>query len=559
MKTCPNCSQTFEITDQDLKFYESISPIFNGQKYKIPPPSLCPSCRQQRRLAWRNERNLYHRTCDATNAKILSVYSPDKPYLVYKNDYWHSDQWDGKKFNQDFDFNKPFFEQFNQLLLQVPQLARSAVGNQNCEFVNQCGWCKNCYLIFEADHNENCYYSGHIYDSRSSLDVLYGTNLELCYECLDCKNCYNSKFLQNCQECSDSWYLKNCLGCKNCFWCTNLHHKQYYIENQKYTQAEFEKKIQTLDLKTFSNLQKLRNQFINFTQSVPHKYLQGTQNENSTGNYLRNTQNCEHCYDLQNAQDCKFITDSRNTKKVYDMTVFGSIKGVEFCCENHEIGEGVRNIFYSDQIWSGGYNIFYSKLCINNCHDCFGCIGLKHNEYCVLNKSYSKEEYEKLIPRIIEHMQKTKEWGEFFPISISPVAYNETLAQEFYPLTQKTALKKGYKWKTPEKKNYHPQTYQIPDDIQKIPDSITNEILACIDCEKNYKIVTQELKFYRQTELPIPPKCPDCRHKVRSKLRTPRHLWTRQCQKCNLEIQTTYSPDRPEVVYCERCYLNNII
>jgi hypothetical protein len=52
-----------------------------------------------------------------------------------------------------------------------------------------------------------------------------------------------------------------------------------------------------------------------------------------------------------------------------------------------------------------------------------------------LNKQYTKEEYEKLLPKIIAHMKKTGEWGEFFPISISPFNYEETPAMDYYPLT----------------------------------------------------------------------------------------------------------------------------
>jgi hypothetical protein len=41
-KSCKNCQQAFEITDEDLKFYEKVSPVFGGKKYLIPEPSLCP-------------------------------------------------------------------------------------------------------------------------------------------------------------------------------------------------------------------------------------------------------------------------------------------------------------------------------------------------------------------------------------------------------------------------------------------------------------------------------------------------------------------------------------
>jgi len=57
-------------------------------------------------------------------------------------------------------------------------------------------------------------------------------------------------------------------------------------------------------------------------------------------------------------------------------------------------------------------------------------------KYCILNKQYTKEEYEKLMPKIIEYMEKTEEWGEFFPASLSPFGYNETIAMEYFPLTR---------------------------------------------------------------------------------------------------------------------------
>jgi len=50
----------------------------------------------------------------------------------------------------------------------------------------------------------------------------------------------------------------------------------------------------------------------------------------------------------------------------------------------------------------------------------FGCVGLKHSAHSVLNISLSQQEYETLVPKIIDHMISTGEWGEFFHPSISP-------------------------------------------------------------------------------------------------------------------------------------------
>ncbi|MEK7547683.1 MAG: zinc-ribbon domain containing protein [Patescibacteria group bacterium] len=547
-KKCKNCDKEFSITDGDIAYYNEI---------KVPAPTFCPDCRQQRRLVWRNERNLYKRKCSATGAEIISVYSPDKPFPVYENNYWFSPQWDALKYGRDFDFNRPFFEQFEELMNAVPQLARSAVGNQNCDYTNQCGWCKNCYLIFEADFNENCYYSNNIYDSKQTMDCLMVIKCELCYECINCENCYGLKYSQNCVNCADSWFLKNCIGCRNCFGCVNLRNKEYYFLNEKCSKDDYFQKIANTNLNTNLELETARKNFAEFCKKFPHKYMEGIQNEDSTGDYLSHTQRCLDCFDVNNSQDCKYVFNSRMMKKCYDITVFGSIKWSEYCHENHEVGYGVRNVHFSDQVWTDCYDILYSKECINGSHNLFGCVGLQHGNYAILNKKYSKEEYEKFVPKIIEHMKQTGQFGEFFPGQMAYYGYNETIAQDYFPLSKEQALAEGYKWKDSDEKEYKTQTYKIPERIKDVPDDILTQVLACVTCGKNYKIVEEELKFYHRMNLPIPVKCHDCRHKIRFNMRNKRHLYKRTCQKCGTEIETTYSPQRPEIVYCEKCYVQS--
>ncbi len=558
-KNCEKCGGDFELTNVDLEFYKTL---------EIPAPTFCPDCRQQRRLTWRNERTLYKRKCDATGKEIISVFHSDRPFPVYDNDYWYSDKWDALSYGRDFDFSRPFFEQFKELFHSVPQLARSAVGNHNCDYVNQCGWCKNCYLIFEADFDENCLYSNNIYDSKSCMDIYHGTKNELCYECINCQNSYNLKYSQDCKNCSDSLFLESCIGCKNCFGSVNLRNKQYYFLNEKYSKEEYFEKLKTIPLGTYQTVEDYRIKFHDFARSFPHRYMHGVQNENSTGDYLDNTQNCQNCFNIQEAQDCKFVFDSRNTKKVYDMSVFGSQKTTEFCCDNHEIGYGIRNVCFSDQVWNGCYNVYYSKMCIDNCHDLFGCVGLKHKEYCILNKQYSKDEYEDLRAKIVEHMQvpasagggkQTGQYGQFFPTALSPFYYNETTANDYFPLNKDEAMKNNFSWRDLDPKELRPQNYVIPANIEEVPDSILNEVLACLLCKKNYKIVKEELNFYRNQNLPVPLKCHDCRHKYRFNLRNKRHLFNSECDKCSEKFKTTFNKEETKTpIYCDKCYLQSL-
>ena len=88
IKQCKQCNISFEITDKDLEFYDKISPIFQDKKYFIPTPTLCPDCRQQRRLSFINERNLYRRKSSKTEESIISIYSPNKDLTVFESKEW---------------------------------------------------------------------------------------------------------------------------------------------------------------------------------------------------------------------------------------------------------------------------------------------------------------------------------------------------------------------------------------------------------------------------------------------------------------------------------------
>jgi Zn ribbon nucleic-acid-binding protein len=147
-KICKHCGISFPITDKDIEFYGKVSPIFGGKKYLIPPPTLCPDCRQQRRLAFRNERKLYKRKCDATGRDIISIYSPDKPYTVYNQEYWWSDAWDPMSYGREFDFSRGAMEQMDELIRNVPKMSISVEKQENSEYTNYAGWNKDCYLLF---------------------------------------------------------------------------------------------------------------------------------------------------------------------------------------------------------------------------------------------------------------------------------------------------------------------------------------------------------------------------------------------------------------------------
>ena len=245
--------------------------------------------------------------------------------------------------------------------------------------------------------------------------------------------------------------------------------------------------------------------------------------------------------------------------------------------DQYHIGWGTE-LAYENHGCTRLYNCQFCHLCYDerdaiycdscqNCENLFGCISVKKGEYMIFNKKYKKEDYLALKEKIIEHMKKTGEYGEFFPPSISPVCYNETQGNYYMPLTKDEVLLRGWRWEenifgTFGKETIKPE--DIPDKIEEFNGDVLKAIFKCIDCEKNYNIVPNELTFYQREDLPLPRRCPECRYKKRFAIRLPRKLWYRECMcnkenhghegKCSAEFETSYAPERSEKVYCENCY-----
>jgi hypothetical protein len=159
-KTCAWTGDEFAVFQSDLEMLEKLSPVIGGKKYPLPVPTLCPEERQRTKMVFDNIINLYKRKCDFTGNIVVSRYSPDKPMKIYEQKIWRSDQWSPMDHGRDFDPNQSFFTQIKQLYYDVPtySVTSNFLLNQNSEYTNYAGSNKNCYFLFGADYNEDCYY-----------------------------------------------------------------------------------------------------------------------------------------------------------------------------------------------------------------------------------------------------------------------------------------------------------------------------------------------------------------------------------------------------------------
>jgi hypothetical protein len=178
-----------------------------------------------------------------------------------------------------------------------------------------------------------------------------------------------------------------------------------------------------------------------------------------------------------------------------------------------------------------------------------------------LNREYPQKDYRHLTAQIIEEMRRDGTWGEFFPASLTPFAFNETMAKDWFPLTETEASRRGYRWKSGEEMPNVTKiisAIDLPEQIEEIPDDVLNWAIRCEITNRPYRIVKKELEFYRAMHLPLPHHHPEERHRMRLLRRHQRKLFTRPCMKCGKDMETTYAPERPETVYCEECYLKEV-
>lgn len=589
---CQNCKQAFVIDEDDAAFYAKLG---------VPYPTWCPECRIRRRLTFRNERSLYKRSCDLCKKSIIAMYPENSPYTVYCYECWSGDGWDYAAYAKEYDFSKNFFTQFNELLHAVPRVNLEGTQNLNSPYTNYTWECKNCYLSASTLFSENVYYGKAVDKSRDCVDCTEVVECELCYGLVTSEKCHSSAFLINCRECMNSSLLFDCQNCQDCILSCNLRNKKYVVRNKQYSKEEYELERRKLNLESYTNETNLLKEFKFMTENQAlHRFARLIKTVNSTGNNLTNTKDAKQCFEMYNLENVRYAVRGYNIKDSGDMYGTDDTELDYECVNNGIFGSKIR---YSTNTHTHVSNAEYTDYCRNS-SNLFGCAGVRNRSYCILNKQYKEAEYFELREKIIQHMNESPytdllgrvyRYGEFPPIELSPFAYNEAISGEYMPLTQSEAVKYGFRWKEVDKKSVQVTLTQehFPETISEAQEEVLQAVLECAhrgecneQCSYGFRLTPYEFVFYKKMNLPLPRSCSNCRHYERLRLKNPWKLYKRRCgcvnretgsvkhetemgyinstkhfhgdEPCPNEFLTTFASERPEIVYCESCYQNEI-
>lgn len=553
-RVCRFSGNKFYVRSEDMEFYKKI---------RVPLPTVSPVERTRQLLAFDNAYYLFRHTSAITQKPLVANFTPQSPYKIYEHDIWYSDRWEPFEYAKPFDGARGFFAQYQEFQKSVPRpnLVTDS-SNANSDYTNESSNLKNCYLTFWVVGGENLAYVDGTQDVKDSLDCFGLINSVNCYMCLDGHNLFNCKFCEYSRDCINSTFLYDCRNCTDCFMSSNLRHKKYYFYNQPLSKEEYEAKMASINLGDFDTLRGYRKQFNKLKEDAVWRNTMNEHAVASRGEWIRDTKNCYQCYFVQGIEDSAYLIGTVGYRNSYD--VMGGWGG-ELCYQLStgptEKNFGVKFSYMMHE----SRNCEYSEL-LQNCSNCFGCIGLSNKSFCVFNTQYTEKEYWQKVDQIKSKMLYDGEYGEFFPQEISPYAYNTSIAVAFPGYDNiEEARKLGYRIEEVQDISKAEgkeivQACDLPKDIDSVTDEILQKVIWDEEHKTAFRIIKMELEFYRKHRLPLPRTAPMARLAAWRKVFNIRMvLYERPCARCGKIMQTSYAPDRPEKnIWCEQCYLEYI-
>ncbi len=552
-RTCRFSGEKFYVRPEDIEFYKKI---------RVPLPTLSAHERIRRKLAFVNSYNLFHGTSALTEKSIISAYPPGSLFKIYEHQAWFGEGWDPFAYGVSYDTTRPFWEQYRAFQLSVPRPNLTVdPTNVNSDYTNSSSRLKNCYLVFDSYGAEDCAYGIVFMNTQNCLEGLTLYNAQECYGGFESSELHRCFFVEYSKNCLDSYFLYDCRNCQNCFGCVNLRHKKYYFFNKPLTKEQYLAELKRIDLGNRDVLREMAERFAEMKKSAIYKETHNERSINSFGDYLKNCKNCYASFYVRGGENIAYALGGTEVKDALDLV--GGV-GSELCYDTYGGVQNFRILFSvgCDMCRS----VEYCDGCIN-CHDCFACIGLKNKSFCIFNVQYSEDEYWKKLDEIKTAMFDKGEYGEFFPPHLSPFPYNLTYATSYVGYDD-VAVASKYGYQVNDVSEGEQQVdgelivaHDLPPDVKDVSDEILKKIIFDTKNSKKFRYTRQELEFHHRFNIALPTEHYSLRLlNMRKKLGSiVLKLHDRTCPKCGKIMQSSYAPDRPEIVYCEQCYQAEVV
>ena len=392
-----------------------------------------------------SKRKLLSRYPDTERSpKIISTEEFDRNIDI-NTDYW-----------SDYDFDLDFFSNFQKLFLKVTLSATIEFRNdsENTKYADIISSSKNVYLSFNVTRwNENIFYSLWVKENSKDVynSIMVWDNSEIIYNCQGVVSSYKIFFSKYVYNCSNLWFCSNMIWSKECIFSNNLENKSYCINNIEYTKDEyFTKKEEIL---------KNKKEFETYYENIWNFWKNLWNNKNTNSLFAINSENIDKgvfLYNVKNGKNVILSWYSYWEEEIYDTI---------FCWSKHSCYWTLCCWLQADNLYNCIFISWWSNLfyCYNMslCSYCIWCVWLKNKSYCILNKQYTKEEWEELADKIFSQMEKDWILWDFFPWNINPYYFNDTIASLIWNFKKEEIKKDWYLWREEKLKADIPKDIEI--------------------------------------------------------------------------------------------------
>jgi len=309
-------------------------------------------------------------------------------------------------------FSHPFFEKLKELRDRFPFLPYNfrvykGFQNDNSPYCAEIYLCADCHMCFTCGETARSAFCTHLTKSHKSVDCEAGYDLQLAYECTGFgRKCFGCAYCHSCQQCFNCYFCDSSFGLTDCFGCVELENKKFCIFNKQYSEEEYRQHIKELLKKSpeeiLEKVKILRTQIP--TVDLPISY-ENPESQRIAYGFFNNR--CDSLLYSWDNEDCAYLTETQKCKSTIDGDLLSRI---QLSAELVDCDTVSYSSFLIDCCRT--HNSYFCNFC-NDCSNCFGCNGLDHKEYHILNKRYSKEDYERITAELLnEFKEKDISLGE---------------------------------------------------------------------------------------------------------------------------------------------------
>jgi len=490
-------------------------------------------------------------------------------------------------------------------------------GFKNCYLVFNGNYAEDCLYGNGANHTKNCVDFSHVDKSEFCYETTFSVGCSRCFFSTRLNGCYDMWFSKKCSGCYSCFGCVNLRNKSYCIF-NEQYSKEAYEQKLTEFRFSSRENLNRLRREVRAFWLEYPNKYAENNKNVNSTGSYVYNSKNVQNSYLvqgaEDSRYCQYVLVPPTKECYDYTVWGHNAELVYEAVASGlGLYNAKFCWECWPENNRIEYSLYcanSSNLF-GCVGVKKKEYCILNKqyakteYESLRKRIVDHMDKMpyiseIRNLTPSGVEVPKSDPSINSGSSRAKSrdeirrivyrYGEFFPPEFSPYPYNHTLAQEQFSIDKAEASRNGFFWKESETKNYEPtMTWRdLPDTIDAASDDILRQIILCEaweageaealkhNCTKAFRVTSQEFEFYRRFKLPLPRKCYNTRHHERIQERLPVHLYHRGCQcagelsenglyrnavvhvhgngKCLNEFETSYAPDRPEIVYCEQCY-----